>query len=171
MLNVFPSLRVTNTSWFPLAAQMLPRTHLAILMYLPSLLTRLSPWKQPPLLVAHGFSKASWKHWRMNRMRRVRWLNNCYAVHFSRSPSPEELGHAMQSSGLHSTRICINERLASPGKLVYIKQIQTLLVFLQSCPNRSISLFSSPILWFLFKWRLPSSEMIDHINSYFLTHF
>ena len=28
--------------------------------------------KQPPSLVSHGFSKASWMHWRMDRMRGVR---------------------------------------------------------------------------------------------------
>ena len=38
---------------------------------LPGFWTRLFLRKQLPLLVSHGFSKASWKHWRMNRMRCV----------------------------------------------------------------------------------------------------
>ena len=59
--------------------EMLPRTRLAALAissYLPSFWTWLLPRKQPPLLlVSHGFSKASWRHWRMNRMRQVRLVS------------------------------------------------------------------------------------------------
>ena len=54
---------------------MLPRTPLVISTYLLSFWTWLSPRKLPPLLVSHGFSKVSWRHWRMNRMRRVRHIS------------------------------------------------------------------------------------------------